>query len=167
MKHMTLGRFLRKALLGIFFIAAAALLSFLLKETLDSRDPENNLPILTVSCGYATTLTSGSNTPETFIKRAGYEWNYLTRIVKSPTMSPTDFALYPITVVANTPIVVNFSVPYETLKISRSNGQYDPNFLEIVGDVYTPAEPGDYCYCIEAGFKRGSIIYYFVVSVTE
>ena len=112
-------------------------------------------------------LTSGKDTPETFIKRAGYEWNFLTKIVKSPTLPPTEYPLYPITVVANTPIVINFSVPYETLKISRSNGQYDVNFVNVEGDVYTPAEPGNYCYCIEAGFKRGSIIYYFVVSVSE
>ena len=48
---MTVGRFVRKLILGVFLIATAALCSFLLKETLDSRDPENNLPILTVSCG--------------------------------------------------------------------------------------------------------------------
>ncbi len=167
MNTLTLRTFFKKLVLGIFLIALAALASFLLKETLDSRDPDNNLPILTVSCGYATTLTSGSNTPETFIKRAGYEWNFLTRIVKSPTLPPTEYPLYPITVVANTPIIVNFSVPYETLKISRSTGQYDPNFEVQYGEVYTPAEPGTYCYCIEAGFKRGSIIYYFVVNVSE
>lgn len=164
---ITVRTFFKKLLLGIVLIAAAALGSFLLKETLDSNDPENNLPILTVSCGYANVLTSGKDTPETFIKRAGYEWNFLTKIVKSPTLPPTEYPLYPITVVANTPIVINFSVPYETLKISRSNGQYDVNFVNVEGDVYTPAEPGNYCYCIEAGFKRGSIIYYFVVSVSE
>ena len=159
--------FLRKLAAGVFLIALAALASLLLKETLDSLDPENNLPILTVSCGYATTLTSGNNTPETFIKRAGYEWNFLTKIVKSSTLPPTDFALYPITVMANTPIAVHFSTPYQTLRISRSNGQYDPNFVTVEGEVCTPSVSGDYCYCIEAGFKRGSIIYYFVVRVTE
>lgn len=164
---LSIRTFFKKLLLGIFLIAMAALGSFLLKETLDSNDPENNLPILTVNCGYASTLTSGKDTPETFIKRAGYEWNFLTKIVKSPTLPPTEYPLYPITVVANTPIVINFSVPYETLKVSRSNGQYDVNFMPVAGDIYTPAEPGTYCYCIEAGFKRGSIIYYFVVSVTE
>lgn len=158
---------IKKLVTGVFLIALAALASLLLKETLDSMDPENNLPILTVSCGYATTLTSGDNAPETFIKRAGYEWNFLTKIVKSTTLPPTEYALYPISVMANTPIVINFSVPYRTLKVSRSNGQYDPNFVTIEGDIYTPSTPGDYCYCIEAGFKRGSIIYYFVVRVAE
>lgn len=159
---------IKKLVLGVFLISLSALASFLLKETLDSNDPENNLPILTVSCGYATTLTSGDDTPETFIKRAGYEWNFLTKIVRSTTLPPTEYALYPISVMANTPIVINFSAPYETLKISRSNGQYDPDFVTVEGDAYTPAAPGDYyCYCIEAGFKRGSIIYYFVVRVAE
>lgn len=162
----TIKRVARRLAIGVFLIAVSALFSLLLKETLDSRDPENNLPILTVSCGYATTITSGSNTPETFIKRAGYEWNFLTRVVKSGTLPPTEYALYPITVMANTPIVINFSMPYETLQVSRSNGQYDPNFEFVTDDLRTPMEPGDYCYCIEAGFSRGSIIYYFVVRVT-
>ncbi len=158
--------FIKKLLAGIFLIGCAALASLLLKETLDSRDPENNLPLLEVSCGYATTLTSGKNTPETFIKRAGYEWNFWTRIVKSPTLPPTEFPLFPVTVMANTPIVIRFSTEYETLKVSRSNGQHDPNFVTVEGDISTPSEPGTYCYCIEAGFDRGSIIYYFVVQVS-
>ena len=166
MKSYRIRHFLLRLVLGIVLITFAALGSLLLKETLDSRDPENNLPILTVTCGYATPLTSGSNTPETFIKRAGYEWNFLTRVVKSQTLPPTEFPLYPVTVMPDTPIVINFSAPYETLKVSRSSGQYDPNFQPIAGDVITPSAPGTYCYCIEAGFKRGSIIYYFVAEVS-
>ncbi len=165
--NITVKTVIKKLIVGVFLISLSALASLLLKETLDSGDPETNLPILTVSCGYATTLTSGDNTPETFIKRAGYEWNFWTKIVKSPTLPPTEFSLYPITVMANTPIVINFSKPYETLKVSRSNGQHDPNFVTIEGEVTTPSAPGDYCYCIEAGFDRGSIIYYFVVRVSE
>lgn len=160
-------RVTKKLVAGVFLIALAALASFLLKETLDSHDPENNLPILTVSCGYATTLTSGNGTAETYIRRAGYEWNFLTKIVKSPTLPPTEYPLYPLTVAANTPIVVSFSVPYRTLKISRSNGQYDPHFEPLAGEITTPSVPGDYCYCIEAGFARGSIIYYFVVRISD
>ena len=166
MKDRRICRFLFRLALGVVLIALAALGSLLLKETLDSHDPENNLPILTVTCGYAAPLTSGSNTPETFIKRAGYEWNFLTRVVKSQTLPPTEFPLYPLTVMPDTPIVISFSVPYETLKVSRSGGQYDPNFLPVAGEVVTPSEPGTYCYCIEAGFKRGSIIYYFVTEVS-
>lgn len=159
---------IRKLAAGVFLIALAALFSFLLKETLDSNDPENNLPILTVSCGYATTLTNGNGTAETYIKRAGYEWNFLTKIVKSPTLPPTEYPLYPVTVAANTPILISFSVPCQSLKVSRSNnGQYDPNFETLNGEITTPSAPGDYCYCIEAGFARGSIIYYFVVRISD
>lgn len=161
-------RFVTRLAAGVFLIALSALASFLIKETLDSRDPDSSLPILTVSCGYSNTLTSGgSATTETYLKRAGYEWNFLTKIVKSATLPPTEFPLYPVTVMANTPIVINFSIPYETLKVSRSSGQYDPNFVPLAGELYTPSEPGDYCYCIEAGFDRGSIIYYFTLRISE
>ncbi len=152
-------RFIVRVLISIVLIVLAAFGSILIKETVDSiLSPENSLPTITGGIGYTTP----------YIERAGYEWNFLTRTVKVPTVSPPDLRLIITDVTAETPIVINFSKQPETLKISMSTGQYSVDYaLQDTDDLYTPSEAGIYNYCIEAGFDRGSIIYYFAVEVKE
>ena len=66
-----------KVLLAVALIAMAAVGSLLMKETLDSTDPENNLPLIEASVGY-TKLN---------VVRANFEWNYITRKVRGPALS--------------------------------------------------------------------------------
>ena len=58
-------------------IGAAAVASLLIKETLDSTDPENTMPLIEASVGY-TKLN---------VIRADFEWNYITRTVRGPALS--------------------------------------------------------------------------------
>ncbi len=143
----------------IVLIVVAAFGSMLIKETMDSiLSPENSLPTISGSIGYTTP----------YIERAGYEWNFLTRTVKVPTVSPPDLRLIITDVTADTPIVINFSKAPETMRVSMSTGQYSVEFVEQdIDALYTPVEAGVYTYQVEAGFDRGSIIYYFSVEVKD
>lgn len=152
-------RMIPRMFLVSILIIFSAIASLLLKETVDSISvPEKSLPIINGSIGYTT--------PN--IVLAGYEWNFLTRIVRLPTTSPPDLRMIITDVTPNTPIVINFSKPPISLKVSRSEGMYNMDFVpEDPNALFTPEIPNIYTYCIEAGFDRGSIIYYFLVQTQE
>lgn len=148
-------QFLRKTLAALALIACAGVATVLIKGSIDSLDPENALPEIYVNIGYAVPS----------VQRAGYEWNFLTTIRRSPTVSPPDLALTVTPVDGGVPVTVRFSSAYETLRVSRADGLGSTDYSLINGDVQTPAAPGYYIYCVEAGFSKGSIIYYFAVEV--
>lgn len=148
-------QYVKKAVAAIALILLSALTSLLIKETLDSFDPENALPQIQVSAGWTV--------PE--VRRAGYEWNFLTTVKRSPTVSPPDLPLVVLDVQPQVPIVINFSSPCESMTVSRADGLNRADYLPITGEVLTPIQPGIYVYCIEAQFSKGSIIYYFAVEV--
>ena len=129
----------------------------LLKESIDSLDPERSLPIINVNAGYTVPV----------VVRAGYEWNFLTRIVRSPSVSPLDLPLVVLDCERDMPINVSFSAPYEGLKVSRAEGLFNDEFTQIDGEVFTPSTAGVYVYSVEASFKKGSIIYYFALEVRD
>mgnify|MGYP001165990530 CR=1 FL=1 len=153
-------RALLKILLAVFLIGCAAVASLLLKETIDSTDPENNLPLIEASVGY-TKLN---------VVRANFEWNYITRKVRGPALSAEagDLPLAPLDVMPNARLVVVMSDPgYLSMKISRADGLYDTEYIQIAGDVYTPSAPGVYVYKIEVAYKKGSLLYYTAVRVPD
>ena len=156
-----LGRTLLRILSALALIAAAAVASLLLKETLDSTDPENNMPLIEASVGY-TKLN---------VVRADFEWNYITRTVRGPALSDEqgDIPLAPLDVTPNTRLVIVMSDPnYISMKISRADGLADVNYIELYGDeILTPSVPGVYKYKIEVGYKKGSLLYYTAVRVAE
>lgn len=154
-----LRRGLLKTLAALLLMALAAVASLLIKETVDSTDPESNLPLIQASVGY-TKLN---------VVRANFEWNYITRQVHGPALSVEsgDVPYFPFEVSPNTRLVVVMSDPnYLSMKISRADGLYNPEFIEIYGDIYTPSVPGDYSYKIEVSYKKGSLLYYTAVRVT-
>ncbi len=145
-----------RTLIAAVIIGILAVFSYLVKETIDSvMPPQNSLPIISGSIGYS----------QPDIVMGGYEWNYLTRVVRQPTVSPPDLRMITTEVAPGTPIVINFSKQPETLLIKRSDGQYSQSYTEQEQPVITPTEPNIYTYSVEASFDRGSIIYYFTVEV--
>ncbi len=146
----------QKWLVGLVLIALAAGASILLKETMDSFDPDNALPSLVVSAGEASVP----------VHRAGYEWFFFTTTKKTPILSPDDLPLLPTVVMPQAPLKLRFSRPYVTLRISRADGLHNPNFAHLQGDNHqTPRDAGVYVYKVESGFNHGSILYYFAVEV--
>ncbi len=150
-------KFVTRLFVSAVLIVIAAVGSVLIKETIDSISaPENSLPTISCSVGYTTA----------YIERGGFEWNFFTRVVREPTISPPDLRLIITDVTPDTPIIINFSRQVETLDVSMSTGQYSTEYVnQDAEELYTPTEPGIYNYCVEAGFDRGSIIYYFSVNV--
>ena len=143
-----LGRTLLRILSALALIAAAAVASLLLKETLDSTDPENNMPLIEASVGYTK-----------------------LNVVRGPALSDEqgDIPLAPLDVTPNTRLVIVMSDPnYISMKISRADGLADVNYIELYGDeILTPSVPGVYKYKIEVGYKKGSLLYYTAVRVAE
>lgn len=147
--------YLKKAAAAVALILLSALASLLIKETLDSFDPENALPQIQVSAGWTV--------PE--VRRAGYEWSFLTTVKRSPIVSPPDLPLAVVDAPPQTPIVINFSTAYQSLTVSRADGLNSTDYIPISGEVRTPIQPGIYVYKVEAQFKRGTIVYYFALEV--
>lgn len=155
------GRTILKIFGALVLVAVAAVMSLLIKETLDSTDPENNMPLIEASVGY-TKLN---------VVRADFEWNYITRTVRGPALSDEqgDIPLAPLDVTPNTQLVIVMSNPnYISMKISRADGLADVNYIELYGDeIRTPSVPGVYKYKIEVAYKRGSLLYYTAVRVAD
>ena len=128
-----LGRTLLRVFSALMLIGIAAVASLLIKETLDSTDPENNMPLIEASVGY-TKLN---------VVRADFEWNYITRTVRGPALSDEqgDIPLAPLDVTPNTRLVIVMSDPnYISMKISRADSLADVDYIELYGDeILTPS----------------------------
>ncbi len=157
---------IRKFLLGAFLIAVCAGMTFIIKESLDTRDPETALPIITITYNDAVF-------PQQNIYRAGYTWSFITTVEKwqAPSLLPEDLPIVPENVLADMPVEITFSQTPQTLQIYRATGRYSTDFLEISteadGEFYTPTTQGEYLYKVVAGWgSRGEIQYYFAMSVS-
>ncbi len=148
-----------------YFIAIVMLIlsvyaTLFIKDTVDSLNPEESLPLVSISVGYTN--------PQ--VKRTGYSWQFGAREVRSPFLHPPDVTLISLEAPTDTPIVINFSDEYELLKISYndettalSTGEYQ----SILGAPKTPTQEGVYIYQVEVTFEDGKILYYFSLDVTN
>ena len=83
---------IRKLVIGAVCILLAAGLTLVLKEVLDTQDPEQALPILEVRC-------NDVPMPPEYLLRAGYEWNFFTtKETKTPVVPNEEMALMPMEV---------------------------------------------------------------------
>lgn len=151
-----------KIILAVALIMLAATFSVVVKERIDSTDPDNTLPLIDVSVGYTKLV----------VPRAHYEWNYLTCKKYGPALSPenADLALSVLDVTPGTPLVITMSDPnYIRMKVSRADGSiYSQDYYEIAGsEILTPSSPGIYVYKIEVGYEKGSLLYYTAIRIPE
>ncbi|MEG1104867.1 MAG: hypothetical protein RSD78_08495 [Oscillospiraceae bacterium] len=156
---------IRKVCLGAVLISLAVCVTLLIKESLDTKDPQSALPSIDV-------IYNGNSLPETSVFRAGYSWNFLTTIEDFPAMAPEDIPLYPVDVLPQIQMEIKFSKPPKELKISRADGRYSQDFIEIAtdvtGEMLSPSVPGVYVYKVEASWGiRGSILYYFALQTKQ
>ena len=156
---------IRKELLGVLLITLASLGALFIKESLDTKDPQSALPDIEVNY-------NGAPLPAGSVFMAGYSWNFLTTIETSPQLMPEDIPLYPVDVQQQIPMKISFTKPPKSLKISRAEGRYSADFIEITsevdGEILSPSVPGIYVYKVEAGWGfRGSILYYFSVQTKQ
>lgn len=168
--------FVRKVIIGAVLIALSAVITMMIKEALDTQNPESSLPILTVTCN-GTPLTTeanngapANNEPVSLL-RAGYEWSFFTTIERrTPPVTAEDLPLTPTTISAGVPISLTFSRDPAKVQVWRAEGQHGQDFLELSsGDpcnFSAPTVAGTYIYRVRAEWTgRGYIQYFFCITV--
>ena len=151
-------RKLRRYLFAVIMLVLAGYISVFIKDSIDAKNPEASLPVISVTTGY----TVLPNVP-----RAGYEWSYTTKTVKSPYVSSIDVPLIAYEVLPDTPILIQFSVQEENITLYESKVSSPEDFTEKRYNMSTPAEEGEYIYKVVAQFEQGTIVHYFALSVKQ
>ncbi len=158
--------FIQKIILGAVLIAICAAVTFFIKESLDTQDPEAALPLITIQY-------INDDFPSQNIYRAGYTWSFITTMEtwQAPSLAPEDLPIVPQEVLPNESIKIIFSQTPDEINVWRASGRYSTDFLEISmdtpGEFFTPSTSGEYLYRIVANWgSRGEIQYYFSLNVT-
>lgn len=158
--------FFRKLLIGAVLVALAAGVSVFIKETLDTRDPEASLPIVTVRYGDEVFV------PDKEVLRAGWEWSFFLTQEKTPLLSIEDVPLSPVEVLPGAPMDISFTKEPTRLRVLRAASDKPTEYLELSdagdGSFSTPTMPGLYYFKVQAEWRgRGFIQYYFALQVRE
>lgn len=149
---------LRRYLIAVVMLFIAGYISVFIKDSIDSKNPEASLPIISVTTGY----TALPNVP-----RAGYEWSYKTKSVKSPYVSCVDVPLTAYEALPDMPILITFSTPYQSITLYEGKGASPEEFVEKRYGMTTPEEEGVYVYKVVAQFEQGTIVHYFALNVAQ
>jgi len=160
--------FFKKMILGVVLIAAAALTAYILKEMLDTKNPESALPVISVRYEYGENALSN----EREVRRAGWEWEFFLTNEKTPMISLDDVPITPVDVLPGARMTISFSKEPTDLRIfERAYAETPSEFREMAfssgNAFYTPTQPGRYYYKIYAEWPRGMIQYYFALQVKE
>ena len=137
-----------------------------IKESLDTQDPESALPIITVLYGDEELV------PDKEVRRAGWEWNFFLTQEKTPLLSPEDVPLQPVDVMPGAQMRILFTKEPSELRVMRAVSDKPTEYLELSdaggGRFSTPTTPGLYFYKVRAEWSgRGFIQYYFALQVRE
>lgn len=154
---MQFKRKLKKYIISLLCMILAAYGAIFIKDSIDAKNPEKSLPIISVSTGY---------TPP-YVVRAGYAWNFGFKTIRSPYLSAGDVPMMITDCRPGETIVITFSAPYEfvDLYMAPQREALSENKFDVQYTWTTPAEEGVYIYKIDAHFTNGEMIYYFAVQV--
>lgn len=151
---------IRRYAVAVVMLIIAGYISVFIKDTIDSKNPEISLPVISVTTGY-------TSIPIPDVPRAGYEWNFATKSVQSPFVSCIDVPLIAYEALPDAPILVRFSIPHKSITLYEGKGAAPENFVEKRYDMNTSSEEGVYVYKVVAQFDRGTIVHYFALNVTQ
>ena len=159
--------YLAKILLGAVLVCIAGGISLLLKDALDTKSPTSAVPILTVE-------SNGSPISQDSICTAEYQWNFWTSVEKMVNnYSITDIKddILTTNVLPGMEMELHFSRDPISVTVSRAVSLDSNEFTEVEPDkngcIYTPPVAGTYIYRVEASFDRGSVMYYFGITVMD
>ena len=155
---------LRRYLIAAVMLVVSGFITVSIKDNIDARNPEVSLPMINVTTGY----TSIPNVP-----RAGYEWSFGRKTVRSPYVSSMDVPMSVYEAMPNTPILIGFTTPHTQLTLYESPGVMyegkvfapDDSFVERRYSMNTPVNEGIYVYKVVAQFERGTIVHYFALNI--
>ena len=146
----------KRKLKRYLFAAVMLVLALFIKDSVDSKNAEINLPVISVSTGF--------NPP--YVVRAGYTWKFGFKTVYSPFVSPMDVPLMITDVPPKENIVITFTALEELCELFVAEGLGNEEFEKVYTWV-TPEKEGIYVYRIHAQFEKGDIQYYFALQVKE
>ncbi|MBQ6930009.1 MAG: hypothetical protein IJN27_06890 [Oscillospiraceae bacterium] len=157
---------IRRYIIAAVMLVLSGFVTVAIKDNIDARNPEVSLPIINVTTGYA----SIPNVP-----RAGYEWSFGSKTVRSPYVSSIDVPLVAYEAMPDMPILIGFTTPHTQLTLYESPGTLyddrviaaDDTFVERRYSMNTPAKEGIYVYKVVAQFERGTIVHYFALDVNS
>lgn len=160
------GRTVRRYVVAVIMLVLSGYITMFIKDSIDAQNPDISLPIINITIGY----TQIPNSP-----RAGYEWTFGSKTIRSPYVSSIDVPLgnaYRVT--PDTPILIGFTTPHTQLTLYESEGvMYDGRviaaepFVEKKYNNKTPKTEGIYVYKVVTKFDRGNIVHYFAVDVNS
>ncbi|MEG1895709.1 MAG: hypothetical protein RR162_05665 [Oscillospiraceae bacterium] len=150
------NRQIKRYIIAVILLVVSGYITVFIKDMLDSRNPEKSLPIISVTTGY----TSVPDPP-----RAGYEWKFGSKVVRSPFVSSLDVSLIAYDALPDTPILINFSSPAQQIFVYEGEGIFATEFTEQRLNVTTPTQEGVYTYKVVAQFAKGTIVHYFALDV--
>ena len=155
---------LRRYLIAAVMLIISGFITVSIKDNIDARNPEVSLPVINVTTGY----TAIPNVP-----RAGYEWSFGRKTVRSPYVSSMDVPMRVYEAMPNTPILIGFTIPHTQITLYESPGVMydgkvmasDDSFIERRYSMNTPAKECIYVYKVVAQFERGTIVHYFALNI--
>lgn len=153
-------RNIQRYALAVVMLILAGYVSVFIKDSIDAKNPEISLPVVSVTTGYTVI-------PEQGVPRAGYEWSYTTKSVKSPFVSSLDVPLTSYEVLPDMPILIEFSSQAQNITLYESKITSPEEFTEKRYGMTTPLEEGEYIYKIVAQFDQGTIVHYFALNVKQ
>ncbi len=151
---MVFRRKLKRYLIAAVMLVLAAYAAVFIKDSVDSKNPEINLPVISVSTGF--------NPP--YVVRAGYTWKFGFKTIYSPFVSPMDVPLMITDVPPKENIVITFTALEELCELFVAEGLGNEDFQKVY-TWETPEKEGIYVYRIHAQFENGEIQYYFALQV--
>lgn len=151
-------RQLRRYVIATILLIISGYISVFIKDSIDAKNPEVSLPVISVTTGY-TVIPSAP--------RAGYEWSYTTKTVKSPFVSSMDVPLIAYEVSPDMPILIEFSTQAQSITLYESKLSAPEDFTEKRYGMTTPVEEGEYIYKVVAQFEQGTIVHYFALNVKQ
>lgn len=151
-------RKLKRYFLALLMLVLSAYTTIFIKNYVDSKNPEKNLPLINVSVGYV----------QPAVQRAGYTWKFGPGIapILSPYVSAEDVPMLVMDCYPGHEIVINFSTAPELVTVYQTQGLANNDFKQLY-TLVTPQEEGIYVYKVEAEFEKGDILYYFAVEVKQ
>ncbi len=140
----------------------------ILKEVLDTKEPESALPVISVQYEYGENALSN----EREVRRAGWEWKFFLTNEKTPMLALDDVPITPVDVLPGARMTISFSkAPTDLRLYRRAYDDIPSEFYETAfssgTSFYAPTQPGRYYYRIYAEWPRGVIQYYFALQVRE
>ncbi|MBP1571439.1 MAG: hypothetical protein J6C76_06015 [Oscillospiraceae bacterium] len=151
-------RKIRRYIIAVIMLILSGYISVFIKDSIDAKNPEVSLPVISVTTGY-NVITN--------VPRAGYEWSYTTKTVKSPFVSSIDVPLIVYEVLPDMPILIEFSTQAENITLYESKATEPEVYNEKRYGMTTPVEEGEYIYKVVAQFEQGTIVHYFALNVKQ